>query len=311
MTNPRKEMRLVYRDFLREMNRQRQDLVVLEADLSSSMMTQTLAEDFGDRYINVGIMEAEMIGVAAGLSLRGYKPYIHTFGSFASRRAFDQVFVSLAYAQLDATLIGSDAGVTAEFNGGTHMPFEDLSLMRAIPKAYVFEASDDVSFRAILDKTLYLSGLKYIRTTRKSPKPIYEANQDFSQGYCHLKRGEDLIIVASGIMVAEALAARQLLEQKGLSVGVIDLFQLKPLPIGVTDLLVGKPVLTVENHTTVGGLGSAICELFSQSSETPVQRLGIDDAFGQVGETAYLLDYYDLTAEAIAKAAEAMVRASQ
>ncbi|MGQ9412035.1 transketolase family protein [Streptococcus pluranimalium] len=307
MNRQTKEMRLVYRDFLKETNLERQDLAVLEADLSSSMMTHTLAQDFGDRYINVGIMEAEMIGAAAGLSLRGYKPYIHTFGPFASRRVFDQVFVSLAYAQLDATLIGSDAGVTAEVNGGTHMPFEDLSLMRAIPKAHVFEASDDVSFQAILENTLQLPGFKYIRTTRKAPKPLYDDKQDFSKGYCQLREGDDMTIVASGIMVAEALEACQLLEKEGLSVGLIDLFQIKPLPDNLESLLAGKPVLTVENHNKIGGLGSAICELLSQRTDTPVKRMGVDEAFGQVGKTDYLLEAYGLSVGHIVDAARAYI----
>ncbi len=307
MNRQTKEMRLVYRDFLKETNLERQDLAVLEADLSSSMMTHTLAQDFGDRYINVGIMEAEMIGAAAGLSLRGYKPYIHTFGPFASRRVFDQVFVSLAYAQLDATLIGSDAGVTAEVNGGTHMPFEDLSLMRAIPKAHVFEASDDVSFQAILENTLELPGFKYIRTTRKAPKPLYDDKQDFSKGYCQLSEGDDMTIVASGIMVAEALEACQLLEKEGLSVGLIDLFQIKPLPDNLESLLAGKPVLTVENHNKIGGLGSAICKLLSQRTDTPVKRMGVDEAFGQVGKTDYLLEAYGLSVGHIVDAARAFI----
>lgn len=123
-----KEMRYVYRDFLKTANKINSKVTVLEADLSSSMATNGLAKEFGNRYINVGIMEAEMVGLAAGLAVKGYKPYLHTFGPFASRRVFDQLFVSLAYAKLNATVIGSDAGVTAEMNGGTHMPFEEIGL---------------------------------------------------------------------------------------------------------------------------------------------------------------------------------------
>ena len=134
MMRSTKELRHVYRDFLLEANQSYSDIVVLEADLSSSMATNNLEKDFGDRYVNVGIMEAEMVGLAAGLSIQGFRPYLHTFGPFASRRVFDQLFISLGYAQLDATVIGSDAGVTAEMNGGTHMPFEEIGLLRLIPK---------------------------------------------------------------------------------------------------------------------------------------------------------------------------------
>lgn len=178
-----KEMRLVYRDFLLQANQENKQITVLEADLSSSMSTNVLASEFGKRYINLGIMEAEMVGLAAGLAIKGYKPYLHTFGPFASRRVFDQVFLSLGYSQLSATIIGSDAGVSAEMNGGTHMPFEELGLLRLIPKATIFEVSDDIQFEAILKQTLSIDGLKYIRTIRKAPTAVYEGCEDFSKGF--------------------------------------------------------------------------------------------------------------------------------
>lgn len=201
MTRASQEMRHVYRDFLIAANQDHPELVVLEADLSSSMATNHLDQVFGKRYVNVGIMEAEMVGLAAGLAIKGYKPYLHTFGPFASRRVFDQLFLSLAYAQLSATVIGSDAGVSAEMNGGTHMPFEDLGLLRLIPRAIVYEVSDDVQFKAVLKETLSLDGLKYIRTIRKKPKAIYQGYEDFSKGYCLLRQGEDLVLVCSGIII--------------------------------------------------------------------------------------------------------------
>lgn len=187
MMRSTKELRHVYRDFLLEANQSDSDIVVLEADLSSSMATNNLEKDFGDRYVNVGIMEAEMVGLAAGLSIQGFRPYLHTFGPFASRRVFDQLFISLGYAQLDATVIGSDAGVTAEMNGGTHMPFEEIGLLRLIPKSIIFEATDDIQFREILNQTLDLKGLKYIRTIRKAPVPVYQGGEDFSKGYIELR----------------------------------------------------------------------------------------------------------------------------
>ncbi|MGT2951339.1 transketolase [Streptococcus cuniculi] len=300
-----KEMRLVYSDFLAEMGKVNQEIAALEADLSSSMSTSKLPSILGGRYVNVGIMEQEMVGVAAGLSILGYKPYLHTFGPFASRRVFDQVFLSLGYAQLNATVIGSDAGVSAEMNGGTHMPFEDLGLMRLIPKARIYEVSDDVQFRAVLEETLAEDGLKYIRTIRKAPTAIYQGDEDFSKGYCVLREGEDATIVASGIMVEQALKAADSLAEAGIAVQVIDLFRIKPIHEDVLDLLAGKPVITAENHNRVGGLGSAICELVSTSSNTPVYRVGVDESFGQVGQQAYLMDVYGLTAEKIVEQVQA------
>ena len=298
-----KEMRLVYRDFLAEHSHATERLAVLEADLSSSMATNKLEELFGKRYVNVGIMEAEMMGVAAGLSLLGYKPYIHTFGPFASRRVFDQVFLSLGYARLNATIIGSDAGVSAEMNGGTHMPFEDLGLMRLIPQATIFEVSDDVQFKAVLEQTLKLQGLTYIRTIRKAPQRIYLEDQDFSKGFCQLRDGKDLTIVASGIMVAEAIQATDLLAKAGISAAVIDLFRIKPLSDELRKILAGKPIVTAENHNQIGGLGSAIAEFVSEESNCPLRRIGVKERFGQVGQMTYLMEEYGLTAQHIADAA--------
>ncbi|MBO4112673.1 transketolase family protein [Streptococcus suis] len=303
-----KEMRLVYSDFLAQVGQEDTTIAAIEADLSSSMATNKLSSVLGGRYVNVGIMEQEMVGVAAGLSLLGYKPYIHTFGPFASRRVYDQVFISLAYAQLNATVIGSDAGVSAEMNGGTHMPFEELGLMRLIPKARVYEVSDDVQFQAVLKETIKVDGLKYIRTIRKAPTAIYQGGEDFSKGYCVLRQGEDMTLLASGIMVEQALKAADQLEAQGVSVQVIDLFRIKPIHEDIPALLSGRPVLTVENHNRIGGLGSSICELMATDLTTPVHRIGIEESFGQVGQQAYLMDVYGLTAEHIVKQAQLMLQ---
>ncbi|MGU7920029.1 transketolase family protein [Streptococcus suis] len=303
-----KEMRLVYSDFLAQVGQEDTTIAAIEADLSSSMATNKLSSVLGGRYVNVGIMEQEMVGVAAGLSLLGYNPYIHTFGPFASRRVYDQVFISLAYAQLNATVIGSDAGVSAEMNGGTHMPFEELGLMRLIPKARVYEVSDDIQFQAVLEETTQLDGLKYIRTIRKAPTAIYQGGEDFSKGYCVLRQGEDMTLLASGIMVEQALKAADQLEAQGVSVQVIDLFRIKPIHEDIPALLSGRPVLTVENHNRIGGLGSSICELMATDLTTPVHRIGIEESFGQVGQQVYLMDVYGLTAEHIVKQAQSMLQ---
>lgn len=294
-----KEMRLVYSDFLAEKGKENDRIAVLEADLSSSMSTNKLSAIYGGRYVNVGIMEQEMVGVAAGLSVLGYKPYLHTFGPFASRRVFDQVFLSLGYSQLNATVIGSDAGVSAEMNGGTHMPFEDLGLMRLIPNARIYEVSDDVQFRAVLEETLEVDGYKYIRTIRKAPTPLYTGDEDFSRGYCVLREGAAATIVASGIMVEQAVLAADRLAAEGIAVQVIDLFRIKPIHEDVAGLLAGKPVITAENHNRTGGLGSAVCELLATTNDTPVYRVGVNERFGQVGQQAYLMEEYGLTADAI------------
>jgi len=261
MMRSTKELRHVYRDFLLEANQSYSDIVVLEADLSSSMATNNL----------------------------------HTFGPFASRRVFDQLFISLGYAQLDATVIGSDAGVTAEMNGGTHMPFEEIGLLRLIPKSIIFEATDDIQFREILNQTLDLKGLKYIRTIRKAPEAVYQGGEDFSKGYIELRHGEDVVIVASGIMVAPSIRVADELFKLGYSVGVIDLFRIKPIPEQIKTMLSGKTIFTVENHNQIGGIGSALCELFSDDGITKIHRMGVQERFGQVGKMDYLLNEYGLS----------------
>lgn len=299
MTRQTKEMRLVYRDFLMDEAKTNDKLAVLEADLSSSMATNGLKDLLGKRYINLGIMEAEMVGVAAGLSITGFQPYLHTFGPFASRRVYDQLFISLGYAQLDATVIGSDAGISAEMNGGTHMPFEEMGLIRLIPKATLFEVSDDVQFAAVLEQTKTIKGLKYIRTIRKAPTAIYQGHEDFSDGFYQLREGKDGTIVASGIMVEHALTLSDLLAEQGLAVGVVDLFRVKPISENLKPLLAGKPVITMENHNQIGGIGSAICELVSEEKTTPVKRFGVQERFGQVGQMSYLLREYGLAPDLV------------
>lgn len=294
-----KEMRLVYRDFLLQANQENKQITVLEADLSSSMSTNVLASEFGKRYINLGIMEAEMVGLAAGLAIKGYKPYLHTFGPFASRRVFDQVFLSLGYSQLSATIIGSDAGVSAEMNGGTHMPFEELGLLRLIPKATIFEVSDDIQFEAILKQTLSIDGLKYIRTIRKAPTAVYEGCEDFSKGFIQLRQGKDIALVASGIMVSRAIEAADYLKELGIEASVIDLFKIKPLLEELKPLLIDQSIVTIENHNRIGGIGSALCEWLSMEKDTTVSRMGIDERFGQVGQMEYLLEEYGLAVKDI------------
>lgn len=307
MTRQPKEMRLVYRDFLIEEAKTNPSLAVLEADLSSSMATNTLKDLLGERYINLGIMEAEMVGVAAGLSITGFNPYLHTFGPFASRRVYDQLFISLAYAQLDATVIGSDAGISAEMNGGTHMPFEELGLIRLIPKATLFEVSDDIQFQAVLEQTKNIKGFKYIRTIRKAPTAIYQGDEDFSEGFYQLRDGKDATIVASGIMVEHALQLSDLLAESGLQVGVIDLFRIKPISEHLKPLLLNKPVVTMENHNQIGGLGSAISELLSEERHTPVKRIGVQERFGQVGQMPYLLREYGLAPDLVSESVKVFI----
>ncbi|WP_430602278.1 transketolase [Enterococcus sp. DIV0724b] len=297
------EMRQVYTETILALAEKNQKVVALEADLASSMGTSKLKEQLGERYINVGIMEAEEMGAAAGLAVTGFTPFIHTFAPFATRRSFDQVFLSLGYAQNHAVIVGTDPGVTAEMNGGTHMPFEDVALMRVIPGNNIYEVSDPYQFKAILEYAHTAKGLFYIRTIRKQATSLYTGEEDFSKGYVKLKEGTAGTIFASGIMVEEALQAAADLEKLGISVQVIDLFRIKPMneEIVIEAAKMG-PIVTAENHNVIGGLGSAVAEIVTENHPVKMKRIGVKEQFGQVGKLEYLKEAYGLKAIDISNA---------
>lgn len=298
------EMRQVYAETLVELAKQDPRVMALEADLMSAISTNKIQEQIPGQILNVGIMEANMMGVAAGFSLTGRIPFVHTFAQFATRRAFDQLFVSLGYARLNVKILGSDAGVTAEHNGGTHMAFEDLGLVRLIPDATVYEASDSTMLKALLKQSYREYGVHYIRTIRKKAVKLYPEGGSFPKGKGKVLRdGSDVALVASGIMVAEALAAAEELKKQGIEAMVIDMYSIKPID---SELLIkaakqtGK-VMTLENHNVIGGLGSAVAESLGETCPVPIRRIGVREQFGQVGLTEYLKDFYQLTSNHIVK----------
>ncbi|MBU1144991.1 MAG: transketolase family protein [Firmicutes bacterium] len=293
------EMRAAYNNTMTLLAKTNPNIVLVEADLMGAIKTNGFMKAFPERFVNVGIMEQNMMGVASGLSLRGLTPYVHTFGPFATRRCFDQVFLAIGYAGLDVKIIGSDAGITASHNGGTHMPFEDLGLMRLIPNAFVLEISDHVMFEDILTQTQYLKGLFYLRIIRKQMMQIYEEGSTFVIGKgIVLREGKDATIVATGIMLKEALLAHDLLKKEGISVSVLDMFTIKPLDKSLLLEYAKKTkfIVTCDNHNIIGGLGSAVLEALSEDFPTKVIRLGVKDRFGQVGPQEFLQEEYELRA---------------
>lgn len=300
------EMRQMYANTLLELAKANPNIIGLEADLMSAISTNKIIKEIPEQIINTGIMEANMVGVAAGLSLTGRIPYVHTFGQFATRRTFDQLFISGGYAKTNIKILGSDAGVTAEHNGGTHMAFEDLGLVRLIPGAHVYEASDSTMLGYLLRKIEKEHGIHYIRTIRKNAVKLYPENEVFEAGKGKvLREGGDVAIIASGIMVAESLKAADLLQEQGIEATVIDMFSIKPID---KDLIVKyaektKAVVTAENHNVIGGLGSAVAEVLSEHCPTRMRRIGVKEQFGQVGKLEYLKEFYKLTAKDIVSAA--------
>ncbi|HHU05944.1 MAG TPA: transketolase family protein [Clostridiales bacterium] len=305
-----KLMREAYCDTMLSLAASNKNIVALDADLVSSSGMKKFFEAYPDRAIQCGIAEANMIGVAAGLSLVGKIPYAHSFGPFASRRVCDQIFISAAYAKLNVRIIGSDPGVTAAYNGGTHMPFEDMGVLRSIPEITLIEPTDPVMLSDIVRQLADLYGVYYVRMARKNTIGIYEEGSIFEIGKGNLLRnGTDVTIIASGIMVAEALKAAEMLADEGVSARVVDMFTWKPMDIELVARCAEETgaIVTAENHNIFGGLGAAVAEACVKTVPAPIEMVGIKDQFGQVGTEDYLRKAYNLTAAAIVDAAKKVI----
>ncbi len=277
-------------------------VVYVDCDLVSCINTGGIMKKYPERAFNAGIAEANAMGIAAGLSATGKKAYMHSFGCFSSRRAFDQAFMSVAYAKLNVKVIGSDPGVSAAFNGGTHMPFEDAALYMSVPDAVVIDPTDFAQLVSITKELNDHYGLSYCRMVRKTITTVYEDGSEFKIGKgVTLKDGTDVTIIASGIMVDEALKAEEILKAEGISARVIDMFTWKPLD---EELIIKAAqetgaIVTAENHNMTCGLGCAISRVVAKNCPVPMEMVGVNDEFGQVGPENFLREEYKLTADEI------------
>lgn len=286
------------------------DLIYLDADLMSCIGTAKYAKTHPDRAINCGIAEGNMAGIAAGLAAAGFRPICHTFGPFASRRCYDQIFLSGGYAGNDITMIGTDPGVTAAFNGGTHMPFEDMALYRAIPGATVVDVTDSAMLLDILPKLVERRGVKYLRVNRKTNDLVYETGSEFEIGKgVTLREGPDAAVIACGLMVGPALKAAGILAEKGVEITVVDMFTVKPLDEELVLSCAEKTgcIVTAENHNRIGGLYSAVADCIVQNFPVPMGYVAVEDEFGEVGPADYLAQRFGLTAEHIVSAVESAI----
>lgn len=280
-------------------------IVILDADLSRPNGTSPLYEKYKNRCINCGIQEQNMIGVAAGLAAYGYKPVVVTFTPFATRRVCDQIAISVAYAKNKITIIGTDPGITAELNGGTHMSMEDVGVIRSIPTMTIYDAVDCNQLGQAIEQIINYDGPVYVRMPRKTRPDVFDENYKFTLFKADLvKEGKDVSLIASGTMVREALDAAELLKQDGINAEVISVNTIKPLDKETILASVKKTnkVVTVENHNVVGGLYAAICELLCAEYPTKVKAIGVKDEFGQVGKYNDLSKYYKMTAQDIVDA---------
>lgn len=299
---PTIELSETFRNTIEDLINEDNKVVYIDADLMGSMKTKEIWKNYPNRIINTGIQEANMVGLAAGLYLSGMKPYIHSFSPFVTRRVYDQLFVSVGYANKSVRVIGSDAGIMASYNGGTHMCFEDISLMRAIPDACVIDVSDSQMFKYFLKSTKDRKGLTYFRTARRDVADIYPENTEFQEGKGKIiEEGDFSTIIASGIMVTTAIEASKILKSEGINVRVIDIITIKPIDrkLIVDSAMKTKCLVTAENHNIYGGLGSAVSEIVSEECPVPVIKVGIKDRYGQVGSESYLRKEYNLTEEDI------------
>ncbi|MDD3022838.1 MAG: transketolase family protein [Bacteroidales bacterium] len=291
-----------YGKALLELGQRYENVVVLDADLSKSTKTAEFAKAFPNRFINAGIAEQNMIGMAAGLAVSGKVVFASSFAIFAVGRAFEMVRNSLAYGKLNVKVCATHAGITVGEDGGSHQSVEDIALMRCIPNMRVIVPADGVSTREALFQLYDYQGPAYLRLGRPAVPLIYNDKNNFKIGQgIELKSGNDATIVACGIMTAKALEAADTLEAEGIHVSVIDMHTVKPID---QELIIKKAketgcILTVEEHSIIGGLGSAVCEAASENYPVPVLRMGINDVFGQSGNPDELLQYYGLSAPRI------------
>ena len=303
-------MRDVYCGALIDLAAENENIVVLDSDLISSSGMKPFFSRFPERAIQCGIAEANMVGIAAGLSAMGKIPFAHSFGCFMSRRACDQIMISAAYSKANIRLVGTDPGVTAAYNGGTHMPFEDMAILRAMPEITLLEPADTVILADLLTQLVELYGVYYIRMVRKDSSAIYQNGSTFKIGKGNmLTDGNGVTIIASGIMVVEALRAAAVLAAEGIRARVIDMFTWKPIDAELIARCANQTgaIVTAENHNIIGGLGSAVAEVLATTCPAPLEMVGVKDRFGQVGPEDFLREEYGLTALEIIEAARRAV----
>lgn len=287
---------------LEKLGEENENVVVIDADLAKSTKTSLFAKKFPDRFIDVGIAEQNMVGIAAGLSTFGKVPYVSTFAAFATGRVYDQIRCSVAYPKLNVKICGTHAGITVGEDGATHQMIEDINLMRGLPNMTVMCASDDIQTKWAVNEIAKINGPVYLRLARIATPVIYSESQKFEIGKgIQIGEGKDATIIATGVTVTEALKAKEILKQQGIDIRVVDIHTIKPIDkeLIVKSAKETNKIITVEDHSIIGGLGTAVCEVLSEEYPTKVIRMGIKDKFGKSGKATDLMKYFRIDAQAI------------
>ena len=298
--------REAYGKTLVELGEEIQDIVVLDADLSQSTKTVFFAKKFPERFFNMGIAEQNLMGTAAGFAASGKIPFASTFAVFATGRAFEQIRNSICYPKLNVKIAATHAGLTVGEDGATHQAIEDLAIMRALPNMTVICPADSVETELAVRAAVLYDGPVYLRLGRLAVETNFDENYEFKLGRgVTLREGKDIAIIATGIMVNEAIKAAQKLEKDGIDAMVINISTLKPIDKEII-LKAAEcgAIITAEEHSIIGGLGSAVAEVLAESKPVRMKRIGIADEFGQSGKPDELLRLYNLTSDDIVKEAK-------
>ena len=302
MKEEKKATRQSYGEMLEKLGEENPNIVVLDADLSAATKTSIFAKKFPDRFFDMGIAEANMMGVAAGMASCGKIPYLSTFAAFAAGRAYDQIRSSICYPNLNVKICATHCGITVGEDGATHQMLEDLALMRALPNMTVLCPSDDVETKYLIKELSKIEGPVYVRLARLATPGIYEENQTFEIGKAvQIGEGTDATVFATGVVVPEALEAKELLEKEGIHIRVVDMHTIKPIDkeMIIKSAKETKKLISIEDHSVIGGLGSAISEVLTEEYPCKLVRMGIKDTFGKSGNAVELLKYFGLTSEKI------------
>ena len=310
MKEEKKATRQSYGEALLELGKSNKNVVVLDADLAGATKSGIFQKEFPNRFFDMGIAEHNMMATAAGMATCGKIPFASTFAVFATGRAYDQIRNSICYPNLNVKICGSHAGVTVGEDGATHQMLEDINIMKCLPNMNVICPSDDVQTKWAVKEMAEINGPCYIRTCRLASNIIYEENQEFELGKAvQFGDGTDATVFATGICVSEALKAMDILKEKNINIRVIDMFSLKPIDrdIIIKSAKETKNLISVEDHSVIGGLGSIIADVLSEEYPSKLVKMGVKDRFGESGKATVLMEKFEIDSTAIVKKVEELM----